>query len=191
VRSGAALILVAVAAYAPWHAANAEDALDGLMQQLAARRHGQVSFHELHWSALLEHPLESSGELVYDAPDRLEQHTVTPRPETLVLDHGTITVQRGKRRYVLALADYPEVGALVDSIRATLAGDRATLERSFRVAFEPDGAAWTLRLEPREARLARLVSRIVITGSADALATVEITRADGDHSLLTIGSSAR
>jgi outer membrane lipoprotein carrier protein LolA len=191
VRSGAAALLVAVAAYAPWHAANAEDALDGLMQQLAARRHGQVSFHELHWSALLERPLESSGELVYEAPDRLEQHTVTPRPETLVLDHGTITVQRGKRRYVLALADHPEVGALVDSIRATLAGDRATLERSFRVALEPGGAAWTLRLEPREARLARLVSRIVITGSGDALATVEITRADGDHSLLTIGSSAR
>jgi outer membrane lipoprotein-sorting protein len=185
------VILVAVAAYAPWHGANAEDALDGLMQQLAARRHGQVSFRELHWSALLEQPLESSGELVYDAPDRLEQHTVTPRPETLVLDHDTITVQRGKRRYVLALVDYPEVGALVDSIRATLAGDRTTLERSFRVAFEPGGPAWTLRLEPREARLARLVSRIVITGSGDALATVEITRADGDHSLLTIGSSAR
>jgi hypothetical protein len=184
-------VAVAVLLSAPWYGARAEDALDGLMQQLAARRHGQVSFHELHWSPLLEHPLESSGELVYDAPDHLEQHTVTPRPETLVIDHGMISVQRGARRYVLEAGDFPEVRALVDSIRATLAGDRRTLERSFRVAFEPDGAAWTLRLEPRAARLARLVSRIVMTGSGADLATVEVTRADGDHSLMTIGSPAR
>ncbi len=31
------------------------------------------------------HPIESSGELRYDAPDRLEKRTLKPRAETLVL----------------------------------------------------------------------------------------------------------
>ena len=37
----------------------------------------------------------SSGELFYDAPDRLEKRTLTPSAESLVLDHGVLTAQRG------------------------------------------------------------------------------------------------
>src|SRR2546429_7311569 len=32
--------------------------------------------------------LESSGELLYDAPDRLEKRTLNPRAETLVLERS-------------------------------------------------------------------------------------------------------
>jgi hypothetical protein len=36
-----------------------------------------VSFTEVHISSILDRPLTSSGELFYDAPDRLEKHHQT------------------------------------------------------------------------------------------------------------------
>ena len=57
--------------------------------------------------------MESSGELSYVAPDRLEKRTLKPKPESMVLDGGTLTLERGGRKRSLPLADYPEVGAFV------------------------------------------------------------------------------
>jgi hypothetical protein len=70
------------------------DDLDALMSLLAQRKHGHVSFVEEHFLAVLDRPVESSGELLYDAPDRLEKRTLKPKPETLVLEHGVITAHR-------------------------------------------------------------------------------------------------
>src|SRR5580704_14633803 len=75
--------------------------LDEVMRLLAMREHGRVEFVEQHFLAILKHPVESSGELRYDAPDRLEKRTLLPRPETLVLSGGVLTVQRGGRPRVM------------------------------------------------------------------------------------------
>jgi len=45
--------------------------LDRVMGALAERKHGHVSFTEKKFIAVLDKPVESSGELLYDAPDRL------------------------------------------------------------------------------------------------------------------------
>ena len=45
--------------------------LDQVMAMLAMRQHGRVEFIEQQFLAVLSHPIESSGELRYDAPDRL------------------------------------------------------------------------------------------------------------------------
>jgi hypothetical protein len=161
--------------------------LDEVMQLLAQRRHGHVTFTEVHKLAMLDQPLHSSGELLYDAPDRLEKRTLQPKPEDLVLEHGMLTAERGGRRRVLALRDYPQALPFVESLRATLAGDRASLERYFKLQFSSDAAHWTLELTPRDATLARSVERIGISGERDTIHTVEIRQRDGDSSLLTIG----
>jgi hypothetical protein len=54
--------------------------LDAVMSLLAMRQHGRVEFVEQQFLAILNHPVESSGELRYDAPDRLEKRTLLPRP---------------------------------------------------------------------------------------------------------------
>jgi Outer membrane lipoprotein carrier protein LolA-like len=161
--------------------------LDRLMDLLAQRQHGHVSFTEQHFLAVLDRPVESSGELLYDAPDRLEKRTLKPKPETLVLQHGAITAQRGRHTYTLNLSDYPQVVPLIDSIRATLAGDRASLEHLFKVTFDGTLEQWTLLLLPSDSAVAKSVRQIRIEGARDAIHTVEIQQADGDRSLLTIG----
>ncbi len=160
---------------------------DELMGLLAKRQHGHVTFVEEHFVGVLDRPVESSGELVYDAPDRLEKRTLKPKPESLVLEHGVLTAHRGRRTYVLNLSDYPQIVPLIDSIRATLAGDRAALERLFKVTFEGDLDSWKLLLDPSDPTVAKTVEQIRIEGTRDAIHSVEIQQADGDRSLLTIG----
>jgi hypothetical protein len=166
---------------------NAADDLNALMSLLAQRQHGHVTFTEQHFLKVLDRPVESSGELLYDAPDHLEKRTLKPKPESVVLEHGTITAHRGRHTYVLNLSDYPQIVPLIDSIRATLAGDRTALEKIFKVSLEGGLDQWKLLLLPSDAAIAKSVKQIRIDGERDAIHTVEIQQADSDRSLLTIG----
>ena len=183
-----AAVLLAVllfAAVLPAPAAHAGD-LDDVMSLLALRQHGRVQFVEQHFLKVLSRPVESSGELRYDAPDRLEKRTVEPRQETLLLTGGILTVDRGRTHRTLDLHAYPEVLPFIESIRATLAGDRPALERLFRLGFEGNVARWTLTLLPVEQKTAQTVAQVRIEGVRDQLLKVEIRQTDGDRSLMTL-----
>jgi hypothetical protein len=191
-RACVALVAALFAAFAfspaPATAADAPAAgFDELLALLAAKRSSHVSFTEVHEMAMLNRPLQSSGELVYEAPGHLEKRTLKPKPETLVLENGVLRATRGHRKYELHLQDYPQVVPFVESVRATLAGDRAALERYFSVDFQGDLGHWTLSLVPRDATVARQVAQIRITGERDAVRTVEIRQADKDRTLMTVG----
>ena len=167
----------------------AENDLDPLMALLAERTHGHVSYVEEDHLAVLDRPVRSSGELLYDRPDRLEKRTLAPHPASLILEHGTVTIQSGSRKHVVALSAYPQIAPFIESLRATLAGDRHALEQIFQVTFEGDLDRWTLTLVPLDAKLQGVVQQIRIEGARDELHVVSISQADGDHSVMTIGSS--
>lgn len=161
--------------------------MDELFALLAQRQHGRVRFTQEQFLALLKSPLRSSGELRYDAPDRLEQRIEHPRPQVLILEHGTLRVQRGRRTLVMPLEQQPAVLPLVDAVRALLAGDRTALERLFALDFSGSLAEWTLTLTPRDAAAGRALRRILVTGSAASVREIEMTAADGDRSVLRLG----
>ncbi|MBS0377920.1 MAG: outer membrane lipoprotein carrier protein LolA [Proteobacteria bacterium] len=185
VRLPAALLLLVLPTIAAAAAPGGD--FDALMQLLATRHQGHVPYTEVHEMAMLQEPLRSSGELFYQAPDHLEKRTLTPRAESLVLDHGVLTARRGTRTHVLELAAYPQIVPFVESIRATLAGDRAALEHHFQVGFSGDLAHWTLELTPRDPAVAGTVQRITLEGTRDAIQTVTIRQSDGDRSVVSIG----
>jgi len=162
--------------------------LDRLMSALAQRKHGHVTFVEEKYLSMLDKPVKSSGELLYDAPDRLEQRTLSPKRETLVLQNGVVTADRGRRHYVLDLRQYPQIVPFIESIRATLAGDRAALERVFRLSFSGTFDSWTLTLAPLDEKLAHTIRQIDIEGTQAAIHKVQIQEADGDRSVLSIGA---
>jgi hypothetical protein len=163
--------------------------LDEIMGLLAMRPHGRVEFIEQQFLHVLSHPIESSGELRFDAPDRLEKRTLKPHAETLVLSGGIMTVERAHSRRVIDLHAYPQVQPFVESIRATLAGDRGALERLFHVDFTGSVARWTLTLVPVESKLKQSVAQVRIDGVRDQLVRVEIRQPDGDRSLMTLRPS--
>lgn len=180
-------VLAALFAAVPVRAA--ADELDRLMGLLALRPHGHVSFVEEDHLAVLERPVHSSGELLYDRPDRLEKRTLTPRAASLLLQQGTVTVEAHGHKRVLALRDYPQIAPFVESLRATLAGDRQALEQLFRVTFDGSLERWTLTLAPLDPKLRGVVQQIRIEGARDELRSVIISQADGDDSVMTIGAS--
>lgn len=164
----------------------AEWDIDQLMRTLAQTRSGHASFIEKKSIAILEKPVESSGELFYSAPDRLEKRTLKPKAESMLLDHGTLTIEQKGKQHVLQLQSYPEIAAFIDSIRGTLAGDRKALERTYKLNLEGDEQNWTLMLLPLDAKMKKVVARIRISGERNELRNIEINQADGDSSLMTI-----
>ncbi len=161
-----------------------------LMASLAKHPQGAATFTEKKFISILDQPVESSGELLFIAPSRLEKHTLKPRPETMVLDGETLTLERGKRKHVLQLKDYPEVAGMIESIRATLAGDRKALERVYHLALDGETDHWTLTLTPLDAKVGKVIARIRMEGAGDGVRNVEILQADGDSSLMTIEKRA-
>lgn len=167
-------------------AGSAPGDLEELMHALAQRRHGEASFVEQHFIALLSRPVESYGEMIYDAPDRLEKRTLQPKREILLLQGDSLTIRRGGRVRVLDVNAYPQIQPLVEGMRATLAGDLGALSRLYEIDFDGDLARWTLTLMPRQEDVAKIVARVRIEGMGDRLSRVEVRAVDGDRSLLTL-----
>jgi len=160
--------------------------IDQLMRGLAQIRSDHASFVEKKFIAMLDKPVESSGELFYTAPDYLEKRTIKPKPESMILDHGTLVIERGRQKHELQLQDYPELAAFIDSIRGTLAGDRKALERNYRLTLDGTAEHWTLQLLPLNEKMQAMVKRIRIAGMRDAVRSIEITQSDGDSSVMLI-----
>ncbi|WP_375542494.1 outer membrane lipoprotein carrier protein LolA [Paraburkholderia sp. CNPSo 3272] len=185
----AASVMTAAAPAVPAQAAESAQpawTLDRLMSTLAQRKSGRASFTETKYLSIATQPVESSGELVFVAPDHLEKITQNPKPEHLVVDGDMLTVQRENHKYTLALARYPELGAFIESIRATLAGNRFALEQVYKVALTGEGDDWTLTLTPLDSRMRKVVNTITIDGTRDAMRSVAIQQADGDHSVMRL-----
>lgn len=158
-----------------------------LMGLLAAHEKGRVSFVETRHLALLDAPLESSGELVYTPPDRLERHTLKPREESAILDGDTLTLIRDGRTRTLPLSDYPQIALLTDSLRAVLGGDLERLERSYTVSLAGTPETWMLDLLPKDPQLTPGLRRIHLVGSGGRLERMDMIQTNGDRSSLQIG----
>ena len=186
-RCGACIGVLALSASAALAQSGSDADFGKLMALFHERQRSHVSFTETHQMAMLKQPLTSSGELFYEAPARLEKRTLAPKAETLILDHEVLTARRGKHERQVALDVYPQAVPFVESMRATLAGDAAALERYFSVQFSGSLASWELRLTPRDASLAQSVAKVTLSGEQAAIRAVEIRERDGDRSLISIG----
>jgi len=165
--------------------------IDWLMGALADERRGTVAFTETKYLSILDLPVESSGELRFSPPAHLIKRTLSPVAETLELDGDILVVEHKGQRRSLRLEAFPQVAAMIESLRATLAGDRQALERVYRLALMGDPEDWTLRLTPLDAGIGGLVSRIEIQGVQGEVHQVEIQQADGDRSVMRVRLDSR
>lgn len=174
---------------AGWPLASAadDDALAQVMRSLAAVPTVEGSFREEKSLAVLQEPLVATGLLYYRAPDFLRKRTLHPQPEDYEADGPWLTVETptaGRRQF--DLNGYPQLRPFVEAIRATQAGDRAALERYYRLEFQGTPADWSLRLTPRAAEAETYVTAIVLRGRNGLIVSVETLEPDGDRSLMTI-----
>jgi outer membrane lipoprotein-sorting protein len=160
-----------------------------LMRQLALHPGGRATFVERKYLAILDQPVESSGELLFIPPARMEKRTLKPKPELLLLDGDSLTMERGRQKSTLSLSQYPEVAPFVESIRGTLAGDLRALQSQYRVDLDGEPARWQLTLLPSDTKIAAVILRIRIAGAQDEVRSIEILQTDGDRSVMTISKA--
>ena len=160
--------------------------LQSLMQEMSQVQKSDARFVEIRSIALLTQPVELKGTLSYERPQRLTKHVQSPVDETLSVDGDTLTMRSASRQQVISLRKEPAAGALVASVRATLAGDLAELERHYKTELSGTRGSWTLRLVPREARVRRAVESITLGGTGVRLTKIDTLEANGDRSVMTI-----
>ncbi len=173
------------------------DELERLFSELAARRERQARFSERKFSALLKAPIESSGTLMFRAPDLLEKRTLEPQRESVRIEGNVVTYEGAPRggsvqTRTFALSDAPLLAALSESLRATLAGDLPGLRRHYDVSWSPVQAqaqtqkGWQLTLAPRDRALREAVAKVVLRGAGSEVSVVEVVEASGDLTLMQI-----
>lgn len=175
--------------WAPLLAAASEDdwSLAQLMETLATVDRVDAHFKEQKTLAILEEPLITKGKLRYRSPDYLEKQTLTPHQESFQVDGEWVvleTPEEGRRH--LSLKGYPTLRALVESLRATLAGDLKKLKRYYRLQLQGKPTDWTLRLEPLKHKIADYVTAIIIHGDTNQIVRVETREMGGDLTVMRI-----
>lgn len=180
------LWLVAALAWSGLAQAQAAFNLDALFALMGGQTRVTTTFTEKKFIKGLDAPVESSGELGFEAPSRMVKRTLRPKPETLTLDGREATVERGRQVRTVSLDDYPEIAVHVEGIRACLAGDRAALERIYRVELSGSAAQWRLTLAPLNEKAVAQVKAIHLSGEQADIRTVQVLLTDGDSSLMSI-----
>jgi hypothetical protein len=160
--------------------------IDALMRSLAKHEGGRAKFVETKTVAILDQPVVSSGELNYVPPHRLEKRTLKPKQELMVLDGDALRLERGKQVFNIRLSEHPEALAFVDSLRGTLSGEKAVLEKNYKLIMSGTEARWTLDLLPDDQRIAAFVLRITFSGSGNRVDSIRYLQADGDSAVMTI-----
>ena len=152
-RLARACIALACVALGPTHAAGFDIA--SLFDSIAREPPGRATFRETKFLALLDRPLETSGELVFTPPDRLEKRTLKPRPESVTVDRERVVLERSGKRRSLALREQPQVAVLVGAFapRSPATSPRSRVPIPRRSKARPRaGASCFARSIPRWAR---------------------------------------
>lgn len=184
-RLAAAALLVACSL-----ACAGEDAfsLPNLMQELAKVPAAEAQFTEVRQLGLLRAPLELRGTLHYQRPDRLERRVSFPYEETIRIDGDQVSLDNPARRVhrKFSLAKLPAAFAMIEGLRATLAGDVAALERFYQVKLAGARESWVLSLTPRDTEVASLLTQVRLQGSADRITQIEYDETAGDRTVITV-----
>lgn len=164
--------------------------LSELMSQLARQKSGEAGFVEQRFVRGVDGPLNSAGTLSFTAPDKLARKTVTPRPESMMVEGNTLTLSRAGRTRTLTLDSMPELQGMVDALRGTLMGDSKLLQQHFRTELAGSPVNWTLDLKPLDERLASQVKSVRLSGRQGQVLGVEMEFIGGDRSVMTITPKA-
>jgi Outer membrane lipoprotein carrier protein LolA-like len=114
-----------------------------------------------------------------------------PRQERFIYEGGKITVETAGRQRQIPIGDQPALGALVESIRATLAGDEDALKRHYRLRLSGTRDDWNLEMSPLASDLLSRIRLIRISGVRDELRKMELLEASDDLTIMTIDAVRR
>jgi hypothetical protein len=171
---------------APLQAADPD--VDTLLARLPRPAPDSTSFVEIRFSSLLAEPLVVSGRLEHREDGSLVRRVEWPYQEVTVLQGESVSIERAgskTRRFTLDRA--PELRGMLAGFGAILQGDRQMLDQYFAVSAQGSDARWAITLTPRNDKLKRHLSRIVVDGTENRPKCFTLEEPDGDGSLMALG----
>jgi hypothetical protein len=183
------MILLGLLAGLSVHAAAMESApatWDQIMSTLRTVRHVNARYVEHRYLHILKSPIEMRGALHFNAPDHL-QKVADNGTERLTVDGDRLTIDRGSGSpVVIALHEHPEIGILIESIRALMSGDGDVLRRLFDVTVSGTLDHWQIVLQPRDPAERKLLQWMRVSGYAERITAIDTADGDGDRSDMNI-----
>lgn len=161
-------------------------ALRRVLQPFAQVKALSARFTEVKKIALLKQPIESEGELHYARPHQLVRRTTSPVASKLIVRKGRLTMVDATGPQHLDLDSQPEVAALADALMLVFEGDAGRLKAMMRYDLQvDDDGHFTLKLVPRDEKLAKLVREMQAEGKGAVLSSLRIVDGFGDATTTT------
>jgi len=169
----------------------AEFDLEMALRPIAARGAEEVAFEERRFLGVVTEPLESSGTLRFEPPDRLIKKTGAPFRETAIVDKDRLTVLDGNGVETLSISLWAseELRLVFDSLRAVLRGDAAALRTLFDVSVSGSETEWTISLMPKAAQDEGHIAEIIVWGVSGRIVSFDIRETNGDRALIRLTGS--
>ncbi len=178
---GVALLSLGTIVASAQSATSAPASLDALLEGFQSVTGLHARFREEKHIALLAAPLTSEGEIFFARPGGLLRRVTEPTPSEALIANGRLSLRSGSERQDIDLTQNPVLSAFVQSFQHVLVGDRAALERAYEVQYSHDGAAWSLRLRPRNRQLREFLQEMTLSGNGTSMQEMVMLEASGDR----------
>lgn len=149
----------------------------------------KVDFVEEKRIALLTKPLVNRGTVLFMAPNSLVRRVDSPSSSAIWLKAGELWVRDKTGERKLDVTRWGPANVLINSFLYVLRGDYISLGKHYQIDLTCDNAAWSMRLTPRQADLARIVRFMVINGRGADAESLELLDGSGDRSVTRFGKA--
>ena len=167
---------------APAAAEKAPADIDALLAGLAKAPGLYARFREEKHLTLLQQPLVSEGSIYFTPPSRFARHTEKPIKSTMIIDGNRLQFGSTEGSHEeMNLGTNPVARLFADAFVMLLSGNRAGLEKIFKMQLTPEAAgAWKLALTPRVAPMDKLIKELELRGRGLNLNELDVREANGD-----------
>jgi hypothetical protein len=160
--------------------------IDALLAGLAKAPGLYARFREEKHITLLKAPLVSEGSLYFTPPARFARRTEKPIASTMIIDGNQLQFGSADGQESMNLGTNPVARLFADSFVMLLSGNRAGLEKIFKMQLTPKAGAtgatggWQLVLTPRVAPMDKLIKELELRGHGLNLEELDVREASGD-----------
>lgn len=133
-------------------------------------------------------PLTLTGELRFAPEHGLSLRYLTPDKVTLIVDDSGLLMRDHRGRERVAPPDH-RAQATAHALLHLLRFDLAALQQSFDLAGDPAAEPWTLQLTPRDLALVETLGALTVTGRADRVDTIVMTKTPRQYIDITVTSA--
>jgi outer membrane lipoprotein-sorting protein len=168
--------------------AQAPSLVDDVLAHLSKHQQVRAQFTQNRENPALAEPQVSKGDLLFVIGHGMVWHTRDPFEDTLVLTSGDTRRLDADGKLERVRDGNRGVSQVSGMLQGLLAGKTDEAARQFTITADGSIEHWTLRFVPKQARVARVLAGITLTGDA-FLQSIEVNLASGERTLISFADT--